>query len=95
MATRQKGRAAPDELAEPLLEIAVDDSKMFASDLRFLSRARRGEVTDEESLDFFARVLVGGEETLARVPINQLHKIWAAIFAIAYGKPSEGTDPKA
>lgn len=68
--------------AAKVLEIAIDTSRLMVPDLKFLARARRGEIRDEEAVDFLERVVVGG---VASVPFDALGQVWAAVYQAVYG----------
>lgn len=72
--------SAAEQLGE--ITVEIDTAKLKVADLRFLARARRGEIKDEEALDFLNRVVVGGVEEL---PYDALPQIWAAVFQTVYG----------
>jgi hypothetical protein len=79
---------APEPLpsvAEQLgeLEILIDTAKMVVTDLKLLARARRGEIGDEEAVDFLERIVVGG---VSVIPFEALGQVWGAVYAAVYGK---------
>ena len=71
------------------VQVTIDISKMKIRDLKLLGRAGRGELPEDELLDFLNRVVV---EDIEEMPISALPIITAALSAAVGGASDPETD---
>lgn len=73
--SKKKTEAVASVAADPI-QITIDIEKMKIRDLKLLGRAGRGELPEDELLDFLNRIV---EEDIEDMPITALPKITAAL----------------
>jgi len=71
------------------VQVTIDISKMKIRDLKLLGRAGRGELPEDELLDFLNRVVV---EDVEDMPITALPIITAALSEAVGGASDPETD---
>ena len=88
--TPKKQVDAPQE-APIQLDITIDISALRLPDLRLISRIFRGAAGDEDTIDLLERVVVGGADKLAQIPVDQLRDVLRALHAAVYSASNPET----
>lgn len=86
--SKKKTDAVADAVASEV-QVTIDISKMKIKDLKLLGRASRGDLPEDELLDFLNRVVV---EDIEEMPISALPIITAALSAAVGGASDPETD---